>query len=461
LVKAQQYADLILSRFAMFDPHSWSDRCIAEEGRSGFKHGPGAVYERLKQWEKSRFESWPWKLESIFPFKSFGCWPSDPREPLRIERPSRLHMVPKTMKGPRLICAEPVAHQWCQQAILGFMNHELKRLFRGDFIDFHDQGKSGSMVLRASRDRKHSTIDLSDASDRLSCFVVERLLRRSPSLCYAIHAARTRYVDIEYRQHKNFLRLKKFATQGTAVTFPVQSLCFLALALAASCRSDSVSWSSLLKLRKDVRVYGDDIIVPTHGFADLKKLLTWCGLKVNESKSFSKGHFRESCGTDGYGGYDVTPCQPKVFRPDAPGNIIAVVDTSNNLFMKGYWHASEQLLSYVPRHIRRKLRYVGPDTPGIFGVSSYSGLLEHHLPRRWNPVLHRYEVRAFGVTPKVEVLRRDGYDVLFDFSSEKPSPFSPRARSEYRLSRYTKGRVHWEPSQSGLDRPPVLLAIQR
>jgi hypothetical protein len=448
LSRVQQIADILLSSMLPYDPVHWSDVLMEYEGIPGFRHGPGAVQERLKQWEKSSFAEWSWKLESIFPFDEFGRMPNDRRVPIRKERPSRLLMVPKTLKSPRLICAEPVAQQWCQQAILNFLEFEFTRLFDGDFIDLRDQEKSGSMVLSASRDRKHSTIDLSDASDRLSCFVVERLFRRNPALLRALYAARTRYVDIEYRQHKSFLKLKKFASQGTAVTFPVQSLCFLIMALAASYGDGPITMEGILRLRKDVRVYGDDIIVPTHGYVDLKCILTACFLKVNDDKSFSKGKFRESCGTDAYNGFDVTPCKPTVFGSGKPGTIIAIVDSSNNLFKKGYWHASNELLSHLSQRVLREVRYVGPDTPGFFGIYSYSGGNESHLKKRWNSCLHRYEVRVLGIAPKAETIRRDGYAVLVDFTTRRYSSVNPRVVSEHRRNRYTKGRVHWEPSSN-------------
>lgn len=453
LSKTQRVADILLSSMLPYDPHVWSDVLMEYEGVSGFRHGPGAVQERLKQWEKSTFAEWSWKLESIFPFYSFGIMMNDNRVPIRKERPSRLLMVPKTLKGPRLICAEPVAQQWCQQAILGFMEFEFDRLFNGDFIDLRDQEKSGKMVLSASRDRKHSTIDLSDASDRLSCFVVERLFRRNQALLSALYAARTRYVDVEYRRHKNFIKLKKFASQGTAVTFPVQSLCFLIMAIAASHRGRDVTMESIMKLRKDVRVYGDDIIIPTHGYVDLKCIMTACFLKVNDEKSFAQGNFRESCGTDAYNGYDVTPCKPQVFGSGKPGNIIAVVDNSNNLFKKGYWHASNELLSHLPWHILCKIRQVGPDTPGIFGYYSYSGSSESHLRKKWNSRLHRYEVRTLVVETKSSEYQRDGYSVLLDFSSRRHVADNPRVSSRYNCIRYTKGRVRWEPSVNCTELP--------
>jgi hypothetical protein len=363
------------------------------------------------------------------------------------EYPSQLHMVPKTLKGPRIIAAEPVEHQWCQQSILNFMEHEFQRLFRGNFIDLRSQEKSGRMVLRASRDGDLATVDLSDASDRLSCYVVERMFRRNPPLLTALHAARTRFVRIDHAGKTDFLKYKKFASQGTATTFPVQSLVFLILAITVSIRGD-VNWKNFWKLRKTVRVYGDDIIIPVGGYEDLKFLMTRLGLKVNDRKSFATGHFRESCGTDGFRGYDVTPIRPKVFDPDGPGDIVALIDEANNLFKKGYWHASLSLQSKIPNYALRRLRIVGPGDSGIFGLFSVCGSDESHLRRRWNSDLQRTEVCVFAYSATPQRGRRDGASRLVDFSTMAYDPRNPRIVSELRGHRYAKGGVRWEPSTS-------------
>lgn len=448
LSKCQQVADTILSRLSWYDPRSWSDSMILEKGVSGFKHGTGAVSNKTKTGFKSDFASWPRKLGSTFPFEEFGKMPLDDRNVPEMEHPSQMHMVPKTLKGPRIIAAEPAEHLWCQQSILGYLNHEFNRLFGGDFIDLFDQGKSGKMVLQASLDGKHATVDLSDASDRLSCFVVERMFRRNPPLLTALHAARTRYVRFNRNGHREFLKFKKFVSQGTSTTFPVQSLVFLIIAIT-SCIGNDVSWRSIMRLRRSVRVYGDDIIVPTHGYEDLKFLMTRLGLKVNDKKSFATGSFRESCGTDGYLGYDVTPIRPKVFSPNGPGDIVALIDECNNLFKKGYWHASISLQSLIPNFALRRIRIVGPDASGISGgLFSFAGEYESHLVSRWNHNLQRREVRVFASYTNTRRSLRSAYSGLVDFSTMAHNPWNPRVVSEVPGKRYTKGGVRWEPSNA-------------
>jgi hypothetical protein len=395
LNRAQQVADLIVGSMLPFDPIIWSDLLIEYEGKSGLRHGTGAVAERIGADGKSAFTSWPRKLNTIFPYQIFGKCHNDLTEVPERESPSQLHCVPKTLKGPRIIAAEPVAHQWCQGLTLNFLEFEFERLFEGAFIDLRAQHKSGDMVLRASQDGSLATVDLSEASDRLSCFVVERVFRSNPALLRAFHAARTRYVRLDAKR-KDFLQFKKFASQGTGVTFPVQSIVFLCCALAASSRGP-ISWKSINRLRRTVRVYGDDIIIPTHGYVGLRMLLETLGLKVNERKSFATGNFRESCGTDGFRGYNITPCKPQVFSPDTPSDVIAIVDESNNLFKKGYWNASVSLLSTVPNYAMRRLRICGPHVDGAFGLYSHVGTDERHLLSRWNANLQRWERRVFAV----------------------------------------------------------------
>jgi hypothetical protein len=443
LDRVQQVADLIVGSMLPFDPIIWSDILTEYEGRSGFRHGKGAVAERIGADGKSAFKSWPRKLNTLFPYQVFGKCPNDTTVVPFAESPSQLHMVPKTLKGPRIIAAEPVAHQWCQGITLNFLEFEFKRLFDGKFIDLRAQRKSGDLVLKASRDGSLATVDLSDASDRLSCWVVERAFRRNPALLRAFHAARTRYVRL-YAKRNEFLGFKKFASQGTGVTFPVQSIVFLCCAVAASCRG-SVTWKNIVKLRKTVRVYGDDIIIPTHGYVGLRMLLDNLGLKVNERKSFASGEFRESCGTDGFRGYNITPCKLKVFSPDSPSDIIAIVDQSNNLFKKGFWHASVSILSRVPSYAMRRLRVSGPDVGGSFGLTSFVGTEERHLLRRWNADLQRWEGKVFAVTQRGSRVQRDGYARLVDLSILAYSPRIPRIVSSLECRRYAKGGVRWEP----------------
>jgi hypothetical protein len=450
LNKVQEVADLIFSAFDPLDPIAFSSELEMESKGTGFRHGPGAVAERLKNHEKSRFKNWPHKLQGVFPFEYCGKTAGSSFErPVNHEVAARLICVPKTAKGPRLIAAEPAAHQWCQQLVLRFLFDQCKKNFGSSFIDFRDQNKSGDMVLAASLKRDLATVDLSDASDRLTCWTVERICRTNPSLLRALHAARTRYIKDEISDVPNFLSLRKFASQGTATTFPVMSLVMLCIALGSTLgKKERVTWPKIRELRTKVRVFGDDIIIPTYGYGRLVRAMELLQLKVNVAKSYADGHFRESCGTDGYMGYDVTPVKPETLVADSPASCQAVVDTINNLFNKGLWNASLSAEYLLPPQIRKYLRVVGNNDAGFSGLTSFSGSNEHHLIKRWNHRLHRYEVRVWSTRDHTQRHERGGFDGLLDFFARSYSPLNPRVVGEYVASRKSKTRLLWEPQNS-------------
>lgn len=447
LYKIQRVADLILGSFDILDPVLLSEHLEMDARGIGFKHGPGAVAERLKNWEKSQFQNWPLKLEGTFPFRYCGTTAGSGLErPLNHERASRLLCVPKTAKSPRLIAAESTSHQWCQQLILKFLFDQCRKYFGTDFIDFQDQHKSGVLVLKASLNRELATVDLSDASDRLSCWVVERIFRRNPSVLTALHAARTRYLLDKVSERMSFIKLVKFASQGTATTFPVMSLVMLCIALGVSLGdNESVTWQTLRKYRNQVRVFGDDIVIPSHGYAQLVRAMELLELKVNVAKSYVNGHFRESCGVDGFQGYDVTPVKPKTLVAGSPVQCQALVDISNNLFLKGYWHASNACFDLLPKRLRRRIRVVGPAARGIRGLASYSGSDELHLERRWNKLLHRYDVKVWALLPKTCQRPRNGFSALLDFFASGHSRERSREVSQFADSRNARIGVRWEP----------------
>lgn len=445
LNKIQQVADLIVGSFGRLDPLSLSEEWEAASKGIGFRHGPGAVAERLKPWEKSHFIRWPHKLEGVFPYSACGVTATSRGRDRLInhEVASRLIAVPKTSKGPRLIAAEPVAHQWCQQLVLRFLFEQCKLLFKGSFIDFKDQSKSGDMVLRASLDGSLATVDLSDASDRLSCWTVERIFRSNASVVNALHAARTRYLRDDISEVPSFLKLKKFASQGTATTFPVMSITMLCIALG-SCLKGPVTWRNIWELSDQVRVFGDDIVIPSHGYVHLVRAMELLQLKVNTTKSYVSGSYRESCGVDGYLGHNVTPVKPKTLVANSPSEIQSLIDVSNNFFMKGFWHASEAVLGLIPREVLSHLPVSKVGTDGFRGLASFTGDRVDHLNLRWNAQLQRIEARTWRSYSSVINRPREGHQAFLDFVSRRHSQEFAREVSSMPMTRATKSRRSWE-----------------
>ena len=492
LQRCQRFADYIGEKLGTFCPDCVIDARRTEVRGLGLRHGPGAVAERGGRFfDKYRFSNWSAKLENMYPWETTGKMPSDTRsKPRNHEVPARLICVPKTAKGPRIIAAEPSEHMFCQNLFASWLTDRISSTEMSRFIDFRDQSKSGRLVLQASSDQSLATIDLSSASDRLSLYVVERIFRSNPSVLKAIHATRTRWLRLPNGES---IELKKFASQGTALTFPIQTIVFWVIAMAC-CYDGIPSDEGLRAFREKVRVYGDDIIVPTTRYAEVVELLTTLGLKVNVEKSFSRGHFRESCGVDAFKGYDVTPIKPKTTTSESPASCQAVLDTINNLFCKGYWNASDSLRLRQPPRNLKGFGVVGRDAGAtgyvsfsfgtyvnkwlsrdLLGVKRPSGeskvqalpLPNHGLAipyatlsgrsndsrrTRWNTMLHRPEVRVASIRSDTRFRDYDcGYSGVLQRqlmpSSCEPLKIGSQFRGVPERPRHRKV-MRWEPLEA-------------
>jgi hypothetical protein len=417
----QRTADIVSATLGSFSAAEWRT-----------KHGPGAVADQRHTQFKYDFPNWPAKLDSVFPMDLFGFanlnhwvdFVSDDgvHESFRNhEPPSRMIAVPKTLKGPRLIAAEPVSHQWCQQSILDFLVSSLRNTPIASVIHFRDQGFNQELAKSASHTQSHATIDLSSASDRLSCWLVERIFRRSPTLVSALHASRTRWVvnTIDCKSPQYHV-LRKFACMGSACTFPVQSYVFSILAVSSVLyeRKLKPTLKNIRRVSQEVLVFGDDIIIPIDSWERLQGLLGHLGLKVNHSKTFGTGKFRESCGLDAFDGTDVTPTYtmtyPDVSRPES---IASSVATHNNFVIRGWYKVAD----YVKTQVRRCRDYPIANVPvgsGAFGWYDHDWIGNSHLQRRWNPDLHRVELQSTVVESTVKRNPTEGNSQLLQYFTE-------------------------------------------
>lgn len=399
------------------------------------KHGPGVVSD-TKKGMKYQFPNWPEKLEATFGSADFASANYslylESRDDGLIgltnhEPPSRLAAVPKTQKGPRLIASEPTAHQWVQQAVARHLYDVVRGCWLGNAIDFFDQSPNQRLALEASNSGRLATIDLSSASDRLSCWAVERIFRAAPQYLGAFHACRTRWIfNPVDKKSDRFCKLKKFAPMGSALTFPVQSIVYAIIGIAVvDWHSQDPTWDWSKRLgwaSRLVRVFGDDIIVPDYAYPELIDVLTHIGLEVNISKSFVGCKFHESCGVDAYNGVDVTPAY-FLEAPDSsdPRSVISAVASSNNFHKKGWWNAAAYITSLFPKVVRQNLlvERCGGDA---FGLESFCGRSLTHLSSRWNKDLQKQTYRAYQPRAKVSTSPYDGNTSLFQFFLDNPEP---------------------------------------
>jgi hypothetical protein len=280
------------------------------------RHGPGVVSVPPPMRNKYYFMGWSERLESVYPiadcgFHDYFAWVDDVK--IRgMEAPngapwSRLIDVPKTFLKPRLIAAEPGEHQWCQQNLKAYMYSRCRKSWIGKFVRFNDQTLNQQLCRKGSLTGLLATLDLSSASDRVTCHAVGNLFRARQEVLQALRASRTHQILIEHKIPRNgvkceILELRKFSTMGSACTFPVESLMFLAATIAAilTVREEAVTERNIRKLEGSVAVFGDDIVVPVDSRELLVRGLEILDFKVNLAKSFWTGKFRESCGVDSY-----------------------------------------------------------------------------------------------------------------------------------------------------------------
>nr|UJQ85382.1 MAG: hypothetical protein 3 [Leviviridae sp.] len=414
------------------------------------KHGPGAVAEG-SQVVKYDFDNWPRKLQLYFPHDWFasGFLDMEPESmPSEKEYSSRLCAVPKTANGPRLICCEPVAHQWIQQGILQWLEGRLNTTLFRHSINLRSQELSKQRALDASIDGMEMTMDLSSASDRLSCRLVEYIFQGTDILD-GMHACRTRTMTQNLSdEHPSMIVLKKFSTMGSALTFPIQSIVFTILCVYALRHTEKRTWNfdGVEEDFKRVRVYGDDIIAPTHAYTAIKLLLEECGLQVNADKTYTGKYFRESCGCDAFRGVDVTPPRILQLYDGSPSSTATLIETSNNFHKKGMWKTAEKIVSYMPEAERKLLLVHNGEGMGL-GLYSFVGPRLDHLKAGWDRDLQRSYSIALGVTSKVTQRQGTGFAGCAQYFHEHPDPLLlPYERRQWvsgqpGRARLKKGRV--------------------
>lgn len=388
------------------------------------KHGPGATADRLSGNQKWTLPTWNKRLQSIFPYELYGIvntrfW-DDRKRVIMLnpeeEQPSKLVAVPKTATKPRLIAEEPTCMQYLQQGVMMTLVKNLEQSHTSrDFLGFSDQIPNQEMARIGSMDQSLATLDLSDASDRVANWLVEALFEGFPLFSEAVDACRTRRVKLPSGE---VLPLQKFASMGSALTFPIEAMAFAAIALAGVLehQGSSPTAKSLKRLRGVVRVYGDDIIVPTDCAETVNFWLWTFGFKVNKDKSFWTGEFRESCGKEFWKGHDVSVTKFRKPLPASRRDVDSVISTvaTRNLLYKSGLREVVALLDEVLEGILRFFPYVTEDSP-ILGRIHESGLYQVD---RMHATLHSPLVKGWKVRPIISFNEIDGSSALLKCLSQ-------------------------------------------
>lgn len=278
-----------------------------------------------------------------------------------------LSLVPKTFKAFRSIMPNTTIGSYMTDGIGRIIRDRLKRV---GYNIATLQTRHKLLALQSSVSGKNATADLSSASDSISIALVNRLF--PDSWLAILNRSRIGTVRLPNGQ---VIESLTYCTMGIGYTFPLQTLVFLSL-LKAIQAYYHVSLKGCA-----ISVYGDDLIYPSSMHRYVTRHLEEVGFIFNVDKTFSEGHFRESCGGDYYHGVDVRPFQPRNGQAKlGPKAYEAMLyKYTNTLLVRWTEHEIGGTLKFLLSEILRvagKARRVPSDYPDDSGIKCPT--LTHH-----------------------------------------------------------------------------------
>lgn len=358
-------------------------------------HGTGATACRTPNEHKYHGFRYFRKLDDLFSYSDYFFYSPthllDEIEKLRDSEVmgdpcARVCLVPKDSRGPRVISCEPAEMMYIQQGLMRKLYTILEtHPLTAGYVNFTNQTINRELARQASKDGLLATIDLSDASDRVSLELVRRVF---PSdWLSALEACRSEETVLP--NHVK-VKLNKFAPMGSACCFPVEALVFWACAQAA------IHISTRNRHPREIYVYGDDIVTPVLLYHEVARGLESVGLLVNHNKSYWQGPFRESCGGDYHNGYDVTPVRIRKDLAKSRTSVATNADLINSFVNKFGYDNCQSLISvieieagYIYPRSELQLPAVIRTTPGASN--------DVFFKRRFNKNLQRKEYRILTV----------------------------------------------------------------
>lgn len=427
------------------------------------RHGPGAVSGGERGSDKNFFDSRYDQLHDWFPFDLHFCNASLASELCSTieHRGSRfitanLTLVPKTWKGPRGVFVSPKEAVFCQLGIDELIKSWVEGSAFGLSWDPVSQVPSQELAYIGSYNRWYCTLDLSDASDRVPLSLMSRLFHRSDYR--ALAATRPSYVRLPSGKiHK----LRMLSPMGDGKTFSVLSVVCIALCVASIMDADgwfaasrNIGKATFQEYARKVRVFGDDIIVPSEYYNAVCCGLEAHNLKVNRRKSFVNGFFREACGCDAFKGAVVTPLRLKIdldsLRYQEPCEMLPKLIGLHNYAVQKYPHLVRTIATLetiIHRFSPVPLGYTRRCDLQPLGLQSYrvSGL--NRLKKRWNPDLQRCEQRCLGSVDSASYPRAD--DPRWDLSYALLPKGGDRRKVTYAST--SRGSISGSPRQARHD----------
>jgi len=330
------------------------------------------------------------------------------------------------VKVERPIAVEPLWNGFVQKGVDIYMRDKLARVG----IDLTDQTLNQRLAREGSVDDSDEgfvTIDLSSASDSIAIEVVRNLIPHD--WFYLLDSIRSQnYMD----ESGNISPYHKFCSMGNGFCFPLETLIF-----AAACSACDAGIPG-----KDFIVYGDDIIVRKRYAEAVLSLLGRLGFVANANKTFLRGPFRESCGSDWFGGEDVRPFTLD-FRFDCIESFFKFLNLSERNVRSTTFFAGvrEFIVSLIPPVLRFCRSRDGNVDTGYrvgqdeFLASPYTKWHKNHQCWSW------LELVSTAVQDEWQSLRNANYSHVYSALSgaSSASPFTVRRKTRTNVRRVAYG----------------------
>lgn len=402
-------------------------------------HGPGAVATRQVLWEKYEWTNVSHRLTDIYPLDAFFyasvghvCDQFRDDKITDLDSPARVILVPKDSRGPRLISAEPVDFQWIQQGLMRRIVTHVETLDLTRFNVFYtDQGPNGRGALLGSKDGRYVTLDLNEASDRVSLELVRLLFPEH--VVSVLEATRTLSTIMPSGEE---VKLLKYAPMGSALCFPILALTVWSILSAGISDANT---------RESILVYGDDVVVPSAYADEAIARLESFGLKVNRDKSCTSGLFRESCGVDAFRGHLVTPVRLRTVwqhHPD-PNTYVSWIAYANQFYDRGY-HACYDHIVAMLHHV-----YGGIPDNSMFPKGSEPCPCLREVPEcmrpkrvRTNQGLQKRQWKVRCVKSPSVQYNMCGWSMLLRFFTEGNSSTHSKTSDDLKRSRFLNAHIN-------------------
>jgi hypothetical protein len=447
------------------------------------QHGPGSVSTGEEPHEKHVFSRLYSALERVYPYSEYmqsglNQVADSYRHYAKLEPQeagtAKVVFVPKDSRGPRIISSEPLEYQWIQQ---GLGRHIVSRLeshwITSGQINFSDQSVNQRLALQGSIDQSLVTLDMKEASDRVSCWLVDALFAHTPQLLAAIMAARSTHTVLPDGRS---VCMNKYAPMGSSLCFPVEALCFYVLGVASIMHSSEFraafpergtrgpSYKEALTVaRSMIWVYGDDIIVRREFYAVLQQCYPKFKLRLNDDKCCFHGFFRESCGVDAYKGVNVTPLRLKrrwCHRTVDANVLDSYVSLSNNAYSRGYKQVACLAASLVEAKIG-PLPTVKKEVDCLALIRPVSvNHLPSFLPKRFSKRLQRTEWYSWAIRPVPIRTDPDSWCMVLRTMSSKRD-FTPAEVERKFYSNRSKDLLYNISSAQGHTTPGIYAVTRR